>query len=44
MMIFKMNNKFLMELDVFLLDNPNCSQEDREDIIEWVNKNIEVDK
>ena len=31
-----MENKFINELDIFLLDNENCTQEEREEIIEFV--------
>jgi hypothetical protein len=34
---------FEEELDNFLLNNPRCSQEEREDIMSFVYKNFEVE-
>ena len=33
-----MEKDFIGELDSFLLNNPNCTQDEREEIIAFVNK------
>ena len=38
-----MKDEFVMELDKFLLDNPNCTQDEREQIIEFVYKDMVKD-